>query len=448
MDAMVTFYLNFCIDCGTDEGSYEKVRRGIPFVRREEGAEGPRMPRILLLEFCNRLMKKFSVFGARYESRAIRNGTQIIMDDTIIGLECPSKVLASLRQEDVDRIRGIGRLLLTNELTHNLESLHLENLTTFVYRRWCTDSDLRVIGETCPRLKHVDVRASAGVSDVGLGALALCPDLQFVSITWCMRVSGRGAKDLLSVNKTVRELFAWTNDCGAGFDFREISNWDKDLSVYPSIESFTVGQGFSDRHLRYVVAKFPNLRSIKIRENFDGDFRVLRTLSKLSKIEFPSRIDSTWAAFESLFEFFGPQIRYLQVCWGDVSVAQIRLNSIFRICENLEYLIVYCRSATHAVKLIVPPFKKLKYFKCGGGDKDREVTLEFGQMSMLENLQVIAWFALGASQIESIILDHTNFPNLKRIGLTTSQTLSNSHLNEIAKNNNLDFVLADDVPKV
>lgn len=113
-------------------------------------------------------------------------------------------------------------------------------------------------------------------------------------------------------------------------------------------------------HLLHVVVKFPNSRSIKLGKNWtELDLSIIKSLRKLSKIEFHRDSRSEWAEFESLLEY-GSQIERLEVEHDIFYTTQQSLDSIFRLWKNLEVMTFDCQSNSQESKLVVPPFDKLE----------------------------------------------------------------------------------------
>lgn len=344
MDTLVVFYLRLFRQYSRDDSLVE-LREVVSFIKNNVR---PRMPVKFAAILCNKVLGKFSLPSHmdNVPSKShIEIVFQVLMDDEITGLECPSEILAALQPDDVVRIRGISKLRLHDPICHGLGELRLEQLTVFEYTdSQCTDSDLAILSQHCPKLKHVDVLNSKLITDVGLCALASCSDLVFLKVSLCPNISLSGLKHFLSINKSIRELFAWSANYDVGFDFSNDPNWDEDPSVYLSITSFTIGRCFLNSHLLSVVSKFPNLRSVKLYESFEGDMSALKSLSNLSRIDFDASIRSSGGKFESLLEIVGPQIEHSVLGFPDSSILQRAVNSMFQRCQNLESLTLDCGS--------------------------------------------------------------------------------------------------------
>lgn len=439
MDMLVVLLLRLFRRFSRDDSLVE-LREFVSFVKSDIR---PQMPVKLAAELYNRVLKEFSspsdvdLFPPRCHVEIV---SQVLVDDDIAGLECSSEIFASLQPDDAVRIRGLSKLELYDSIPHNLETLDMEHLTVFVYNYRCIDSDLTVLGQRCPKLRHVDLSKSHRITNAGLCALATCSDLVFLKVSQCPKISLSGLKHFLSMNKSIRELFAWSDNDDAGFDFGKDQNWDEDPSVYPSVTSFTIGKCFSNSHLMSVVSKFPNLRSVKLYESFKGDISALKSLRNLSIINFVAGSGSSWAGFEALLEIVGTRIEQLIVRCRNISLSQMILYSVFQRCKNLESLRLDSEVGSDQDKLVVPPFERLKYSKFTLSD-DYMTTLELSQMTMLENLRVFD-FAIGESRVISMIVDPISFPNLKEIALSEFWVSTDfDSVEQIAKSNNIDLKL-------
>lgn len=446
MGVMVEYFSTLCHKYG-GENSLHKLRQAVAFIKQNVGSN---MPKKFAVEFYNGFLGTLSLrdhLRLRTAFCHLRIALDIVMDETLIGLKCTSQILNSLRPKEISRVRGFTEIKLQIAAPYSLRKLHLEHVTTFIHKYACTDSNLVVVGQCCPKLNHVDVSSSSEVTDVGLYGLCSCPNLRYLSVACCPAVSLEGLNHFLSKNKSVRELFAWQHTNDTGFDFHDDPEADHYEAVHPSIESFTMTQDFfaSIEHydLNRLVNKFPNLRSVKLYGKFAGDLCILKSLKNLSKIDFVSDEGSTWAELEPLLKCVGSQITTLVVRYGAVDIRQRDVDSMFQLCENLEFLRIECWAESDPVKLVIPSSQKLKDLYCVDLAETEviDITLEFGQLPQLENLQIHG-FPMSTNQIESIILDHINFPNLKRIGIPDFWIRDDvKGLARIAKNKNLNLKL-------
>lgn len=432
-----------CYRCGIEESLHE-LHQAVTFIKDNIGSS---MPKKLAVEFYNGLLEELSFPGHPRLCPPfchLRIVVNIITDEKLIGLKCTSKILDSLGPREIRRVRGFTELKLET-VPYSLRKLHLEYVTTFIHEYACTNSYLVILGQDCPKLNYVDISSSRKVTDVGLHCLCSCPNLRYLSVAKCTTISREGLNYFLSINSSVRELFAWNYSNDAGFDFYSVPEGDIDDSVHPSIRSFAIVSTFnsdiSDCHLNSLVTKFPNLSSVKLYGKLYGDLGILQSLPYLSKIDFTPDSDTNWAQFQLLLRSIGSQINDLIVRCGAVYITQKDVDLLHQLCENLKFLVIECSVASDLAKLAIPPFQRLKDLQCirTSFASRAYVTLGFGKMSELLNLQING-FAMSTDQIRSIILDHTNFPNLQKIGLPDIWIRPDLEgLKKIAKDNNVDL---------
>lgn len=400
--------------------SMDKLRQFVAYIKEDLD---PRIPRRLATKFYNQFLGECCW---KYERIVMEILMQVIMDKKMIGLKLPGRILENLNFDELNRIRGVVELELEIPMSH-VAGLHLGDMIKFTHQRRCTDSDLELIGKNCPRLEYLDVSRSNRVTDVGLRALGPCINLNTVVLSRCP-VSPSGINDLLSANKEIKNLSAWSNslseDCAEGFDCFSRS----DSTVYPSIESFHITLHESDdnprdSYLRAIVVKFPNLRSIRILGYLAEDLSVLRSLGKLLKVELYCELGFTWDNFERGLRSVGDKVSRLRLNFSKYRPPmQSQLNAVHEFCSNLECLNIRCQVRDDSEILSIPPFKKLKYLRFVNPDFSESVSygttisglsLALGQLVELEELQLVK-VMVNMGTIESLF-DRKKYPNLNSV---------------------------------
>lgn len=423
MNCLVSFFKTRFDDCG-NRYQFDELGRLVAGIKTDVH---PRIPWPLAAEFYRRLLELHPIWFFRYRTAAYKILMQVVMDEDIVGLKCPRRGLEHLDSDELSRIRGLIELdFYANDVPHICSRLRDLRKVRFFDR--CTDADLEIIAKNCPRLEHLNVCRSF-VTDVGLLSLSQCKKLRCVIASLCPRVSIRGINDLLSANESIRELSAWNERLGKGFDcFSTL-----DPSAYPSIESFSVVIDLiSDEHLRVIVEKFPNLTSLKLGGHVAGDLSVLKSLSKLSKLELGLRSHWTWDDLQSRLICVGDKVNKLSICSTSIGDAmQNELNFIFEVCENLEYLEFSCLVDAHHQTIRIPPFKNLTNLLFNNRGKCQPI-VEFGKMLKVKEITVRNCETT-LETVTSLILGNVEYPNLKFLSLADSRFHNINGRNSIEK---------------
>lgn len=445
-DTSMNILMKFCATCchrWSAQGSLEKLRESVAVIKRDIS---PLIPHNLSARFHDKLLFMFYCLRQPRDPHRSRSHDkavlEIIMDTKIRGLTFDvTPLLFFLDLRDAHRIQGLEKLdisLFWNPLLNSLASFQLKDLIKFVFRNECTDADLQIIGQNCPKLLTLDVSGSKKVTDVGLHALSDCSNLCIVSVA-CCSVSLNGINDLLSVNKKIYMLSGWDDN---GFDCLT----HEDASVYPSIQYFELEYDYiSNELLRSMVSKFPNLTMTSVSGKLLGDINVLQNLQKLSRLDLAEVSGLTWDNIQSFLRDVGTKMIELSlpIDPGAAIVVQNDLNFIFNHCGNLESLTFAHRGDIEVDKLTVPPFSKLKTLRCYClRDSHRPTSLEFGRMLKLESIWITGFY-LSTEKLESMILNHSYFPNLKSISISGFRNRNDSqHLRQVVRDNNIKFQFA------
>lgn len=443
MNFLIEFLSDFC----SKLDSLDKLYQAVALIKKNIS---PNVPWQSSAEFHTRFLRQFEVHkklqgvcDVSYKRAAL----EIIFDTEIEGLDCRD-LIDCLERHDAHRIRRITELEISPvTIPYSLDNFNLQFLTKFCHAGGCTDTDLEIVGQNCSKLEELSVGYGDAITDLGLSFLAPCSELRILGIDGCSRVSHRGIREFLSVHKKIGKLSAWPDAVGYGFDcFSE-----PDLSVYPSISHFSMESVSSSRkQLLSIVEKFPNLILIEFSGDIEGDLRILRCMNKLSHLHLGKLHDIDWDNLKQLLGFIGANIVDLRTFNNDVPYGntlpshevQNYLNFVFNACGNIESLTFEFEPEYLREKLVIPPFKKLKFLECcaemGNEYDQREIDLEFRQMLNLETL-IINGFVLAPKTMESMIFDNSMFPNLKEFHIlefVDSDVIERIRL--IAKENNLD----------
>lgn len=307
MNVLVDYFADYCHKSSV-EGSVEKLRRGVAFIKEDVG---PSLPFQLAPAFYERFLREFLGPDAGHIASHQRVVLEVIMDRKMIGLKCPN--IGSLDMDDAHRIQGLQELVLDDRRCYKLDMFRLEDLTAITYIHSCTDSDLELINENCKKLKYLDIKESIGVTDEGLRALGSCVELRDVFVHGCEKVTHKGIQDFLSIHRKIERLYAWKDCRKPGFYCFSTEGW----SVYPSIKAFSViGVKITNWMLRKVTEKFPNLSSIEIIGNTfysPADLSILGSLSKLSALDIIRNCNWNWDILEQLLKSNGANITSLRV---------------------------------------------------------------------------------------------------------------------------------------
>ncbi|XP_068994192.1 uncharacterized protein [Neodiprion pinetum] len=209
-EAMVAHFVDRCDRLSID-GVSRRLRRQISLIKHHLH---PRLLSNLFAEFCSVFLEEFYRVGInRSELRPDghnRAVLEVMMDLEIPGLKCGGDILRFLDLRDSHRFRGLRKLDLDGFWDHGprtLAKFRLQDLAELCYPRNCTDLDLEVVGQRCPKLQVLDVAGSVKVTDRGLRALSSCPDLRVLDL-YCCRVTDDGVNELLSTHRKIEEFNA------------------------------------------------------------------------------------------------------------------------------------------------------------------------------------------------------------------------------------------------
>lgn len=402
---------------------------------------------ILFAEFCTRFCHTFYYIGEnRGEDRPDshqRAVLEILMDVENVGLTCEGSIVKFLDPGDAHRLQGLkvldwSELEYSKSVPRGLENYRLQHLTTFISPRICTDHVLEIIGSRCSELKVLKIVGSKDVTDRGLRALNRCSDLRLLNVHYCP-VSDNCINELLNVLKKI-EQFNVGDFYTIGEESFDVLSRSISL-VCPSVKCFALkSDPTTDAHLRSVVALFPNLTDLRFCCPFTGDLCILKDLRSLTKLDFGySSGGFSIANLKQLLTSVGSQLSHLTLR-SPVYVTQNDLNFIFEVCGNIERLRFSYKPCRPMDKLVIPPFRRLKYLECLASvwGNNFRASLEFCEMLELEVLYVQRFDAI-FEMTETIMLDNVKFPNLKNVRTFYNTSDVTDRIAQIAENNNLDF---------
>ncbi|XP_012253266.2 uncharacterized protein LOC105684476 [Athalia rosae] len=453
IDVLLVLLLEHCECIAAADGSAKDVSRYIVIFRDKICRY---MPWYLLADFCRTFLDKFHSIPRLSDHREA--ALEIVMDIEIRGLRFEGPMTAYLDPRDARRMRELTALDMVGswtskyDMTDILQLLHLTELTSF--KQWdCTDRALEIIGRECPKLEILCLPGSNRVTDIGLRNLTRCSSLRYVDVSESM-VTRQGVNHLLSTNSKIDTLLC----SEVRFEYRSSILSFLDPFVYPSMKSLVIrsSEPFTSAHLNRIVAKFPNLTSIRIYSVITGDLNALESLGKLKVIELDygyydeplsSRLVSavTWNNMEQLLRLIGTNITTLKLGMYERSFyfRQLHLNFMFNCCPNIEYL-EFLLAGTG--RWFVPSFQKLKELKChqpdvDTTDEDALAVVEFDEMPALETLWLTGVQDLN---LNHLVFDHKKFPNLTVLEIMIPNNLHVlAEIREMIKINNLDFEIRD-----
>lgn len=455
MDILLKQIVNYCDDLSARESS-ENLCQGISVIKEEVH---PRIVWHLLPKLCERFLNEFS--SKERPEWQYQAALEVIMDVDIIGLRCGGSILEYLDPQDGHRFRRLVELDLTHfstgvyaARTIDLQDLHLEHLTTFIFPYNCTDLHLEALGLKCPRLQVVKIRHSSDATDEGMRSLGLCHELRVVDIDGCPEIGHFGLNCLLFVNKKMEDLSCGPANFDPHFFYEDHYSSRFDTSEpCPSIKRFSMNSAYyvTDDHARSLVAKFPNLNHLSVSDAFVEDLSVLGGFSELRSIDLnlnsegsASGTEQVLLSLRKLLTCIGANVRTLKFSFMDkgVFLNQDGLNFVFESCPNIENL-----AFDHGYEdLVIPSFEKLRDLSISVrrvSDFDvvtRVQALRFPKMSKLEDL-VLYNFGIGLECVKSMIVDDKRFPKLALLRTDSMTVEGVREIEEIAKNNNLKFTI-------
>lgn len=417
-----------------------------------------RLPGKLLTNFANRFFEIFyseKLTGLHYIA-----AFEIIMNTDIDGLRLKGRNLRYLRTlENRCRFQKLEELDLRSVISRMEEPLctfiqeyQLKDLTTFIYPKFCTDSDLKIIGQQCPKLKVIKVFDSEYVTDDGLRFLSPCSCLQDVQFRRCSGLSHRGSNYMLSVHPNLK-VFCYVRDWDHRGLYRHVIDRTDapsglDLSVQvPSLESLIIETSCMNNrpalNLERIVKKFPNLTNLKINCKAIINQYMLKNLKKLTALKInitggmsSRKLGIMWMQIEEILRRIGSNITTLKLYAHHLEFVckQEHLNLIYNCCPNLE-----CLGFDHKDGiLIVPKFERLKVLSPHAEPYIHEMnySLKLTDMSSLETLK-LPHGNINSQSIRSIVSD--KFPNLSMLRTTGRLDSIKRKVECIAKDRNLDI---------
>ncbi|XP_046489903.1 uncharacterized protein [Neodiprion pinetum] len=453
-DFIVTHCASYCHQLSV-KGDLEKLRQSITEIKSEVFSW---LPPILnqLSEFCERFFDEFSKFGkemaksgGRVRSMTHRKvAVEIMMDVEIPGLRCSDLHLECANRSEYRRFQSIEVLIMQSP-SHAFPSskamsyFRLENLIEIWLITRCNNQELRIIGTHCKKLQILNITYSRYVTDDGLRALQMCADLRVIDFVGSV-ISNDCINELLSTHKKLEEFNIIKHDYlpwAGRVEVYDPCSRAREL-VCPSIRRYCARGPVSEANLIAITVLFPNLTYIQFCCQFFSDLTVLKNLKHLTELSFLSSY-SILSHVRHLLTTVGENISSLEVKMsfrGNEYFKQDDVNFIYKLCPNIQELILpYDPNAPHDI-LVVPPFNKLKVLSLKNSSS-WEATVEFHQLPELETL-MLANFTPIVQIVERAMFDNVKFPKLKRFCsmlLTARRDTGLDDLNTVARERNLDF---------